>query len=152
MREELDLYGGRTGALSGWTPKQALDPKLCPVQITEGGRVTFVSQCPRKPKAGAVRPLRERFDDAVVEMEVCGLHAGVYDRRLKKTADDIHEKQVAKDGIAQMEAIAAELSELLGLTVKVETRLDQKTFITRPTGVVRIGGAELLDTLEEKLS
>lgn len=148
----LRLYDGRRGRGGVTSQNVPMNLARCPVMTvsdagSRGGG--YYDQCSRKLKPGTRRPVFDVHQLKTFDLEVCGIHAGVYDRAEKKAATEEREKEVAADGVRQMDEMAAEISDRMGgLAVKADTYVDARNFLSKVTGKVRIDARELLAWLE----
>jgi hypothetical protein len=123
--------------------KAGPDPLRCPVQTTINlGRMSDFRQCPNKPKPDTMRPVRGMSQDEE-SLNVCGQHAGVYDRAKKKAEAFDAERTASHEAMVEAEAQAKRLSKLTGDRVEVFTRYDPNTLCSWPTGRVIIDAAAL---------
>ena len=119
-----------------------MDPSTCQCIMTNSGRITTYQQCPRKPKER--RPASVWFSGAeTIEIDVCGMHAGVYDRAKAKHDAYVAKEQAAIDKTRPIVERAEALAKELGIFIEVEQTSD-KDFVSSATGFVRVK----LDDLE----
>jgi hypothetical protein len=125
----------------------ALTEEVCPVSVDRGdSRWSSIQQCGKPIKAE--RPVREGHSTDEVTRAVCGFHASVYDRALKKATEADAFKGEASVRMRRDEQDAERISKALGVEVEVITRFDRHTFVSVSSGYVRVEIAGLLTALD----
>ena len=148
----LELYDGVTGSGGYGSRKVPMDLDKCPVKKVESlGRAgIYVQQCTRQTKPDASAPVWNFRTGTLEVMPVCGVHLGVYKRAVKKEQEEQAKRDAYREGMDEMDSVAAAISELTGLSAEADYLLDPKLFKRRATGRVVLDGKALLDYLTKE--
>jgi hypothetical protein len=121
MRSPLDKYHRRASTRYGNKGGDSEDPGRCQATITinNGRAPSTFAQCRNKRKPGTIRPAVNRWaphddptKDDMVEIEVCGKHASVYDRAVAKSEEHRRDRQESEENNKRAQDVVQVLASL----------------------------------------
>lgn len=147
----LRLYTPSTSHSSAHS-SAPVNPDRCPVEQADRSNSRWVryAQCERKWKADKVRPLYDIWNRKDVELPVCGVHAGVHDRSVKKDQETRAARDKADVTKDNAEAACARLRTEYGIDASVHYTTSFRAGGGGYTGKITVDPEDLFRLLEEK--